>query len=493
MDRSTHSTSRPKHLEQNLNRLNVDTGNNKPTSISQIQTAPPTLRNIKENSGKITYPSIQIKEHKNSIIRHDDDSSIVESSSSSYSDQDVNEGLKKTASEPTLISRPSSGQKKNGADASELQSIPFFEHMPEDVFRKILFENLIDLNKLPATAKNLMHFASISKFNREYVRVLLTEEGMREVSFEITKSVIPNLLATLANDKKAKFTQTDIDYLVRNYPYLTVDCSYQKSIKFTNRGLEALKKIVSHTGLQEIRIISNLPANNQGVNESFTAYSNNCLDLIYSLLSRKSSTPVKVDLIFKNWLPPLNSKNELEDKSFDTIKKIQNKANRCDNVIFGEINLIYKTWDTPVTSLNFNPFDTRLLKYQFNFIKMMCNIAVTHSAHTICLKCLGLFDADISLILNEFIKFDKSSLRHLDLSRNHIEKATAQSLIKLLQSEKTFLNTLKLNDCAIRQDELDILNEEFKRNQSLELVEIKNIDFLPHDHPIRDTKKVKFT
>jgi hypothetical protein len=250
---------------------------------------------------------------------------------------------------------------------------------------------------------------------------------------------------------------------------------------------------VSHSGLQEIRIISNLPANNQGVNESFTAYSNNCLDLIYSLLSRKSSTPVKVDLIFKNWLPPLNSKNELEDKFFDTIKKIQNKANRCDNVIFGEINLIYKTWDTPVTSLNFNPFDTRLLKYQFNFIKMMCNIAVTHSAHTICLKCLGLFDADISLILNELIKFDKSSLRHLDLSRNHIEKATAQSLITLLQSEKTFLNTLKLNDCAIRHDELDILNEEFKRNQSLELVEIKNIDFLPHDHPIRDTKKVKFT
>ena len=105
----------------------------------------------------------------------------------------------------------------------------------------------------------------------------------------------------------------------------------------------------------------------------------------------------------------------------------------------------------------------------------------------------ALFDADISLILNELIKFDKSSLRHLDLSRNHIEIATAQSLITLLQSEKTYLNTLKLNDCAIRHDQLDILNEEFKRNQSLELVEIKNIDFLPHDHPIRDTKKVKFT
>ena len=58
MDRSTHSTSRPEHPEQNLNRLNIDTGNNKPTSISQNQTAPPTLRNIAENNEKIIYPSI---------------------------------------------------------------------------------------------------------------------------------------------------------------------------------------------------------------------------------------------------------------------------------------------------------------------------------------------------------------------------------------------------------------------------------------------------
>ena len=181
MDRSTHSTSRPKHLEQNLNRLNIDTGNNKPTSISQNQTAPPTLRNIAENNEKIIYPSIQVKEQKNSLIELDADSSIVESSS--YSDEDVNENFKKNASEPTLISRPSLGQKKNGAEASEVGSIPFFEHMPEDVIRKILFEQLIDLNDIHKTAKNLMHFASISKFNREYVRVLLTEEGMREVSF----------------------------------------------------------------------------------------------------------------------------------------------------------------------------------------------------------------------------------------------------------------------------------------------------------------------
>jgi hypothetical protein len=187
------------------------------------------------------------------------------------------------------------------------------------------------------------------------------------------------LLATLANDKKEKFTQSDIDYLVHSYPYLTVDCSYQKNIKFTNRGLKALKKIVSHSGLKEIRIISNLPAKNQGVYENFLAYSNNGLELIVSLLSRKSISPVKVDFIFKNWVPPLNSKNKLEDKSFDKIKRFQDRADKCDNVIFGEINLSQNMWVNDIDTLNFKPWDHHLYDYRFKFIKMMCNIAVSQS------------------------------------------------------------------------------------------------------------------
>jgi hypothetical protein len=125
MDRLTYSNGRPKHLEQNLNRLVVDTSNNKPTSASQAKTTQPTLRNISEKNGKIIYPSIQLQEYKNSIIRNDDDSSIVESSSvsddedsssivesSSGSGEDVNDRFKKTTSEITLSSRPSSTQKK---------------------------------------------------------------------------------------------------------------------------------------------------------------------------------------------------------------------------------------------------------------------------------------------------------------------------------------------------------------------------------------------
>jgi hypothetical protein len=251
MDRLTHSTGRPKHLEQNLNRLVVDTSNNKPTSASQEKTTQPTLRNISEKNGKIIYPSIQLQEYKKFITRHDDDSSIVESSSasddedssivesSSSSDEDDNGGFKKTASKITLSSRPTSTQKKNMVLPFVESSANFFEHMPLDVIRKMLFENLIDLNDIPKSAKNLMHFASISKFNREFVRQLLTEEGMHEVSFEITKLVVPKLLATLASDDKAEFTHADIDDLVRNYPYLTLDCSNAINNKnFTNQGIQ---------------------------------------------------------------------------------------------------------------------------------------------------------------------------------------------------------------------------------------------------------------
>ena len=107
MDRLTHSTERPKHIEQNLNRLVVDTTNNKPTSISQNQTARPTIRNIAEKNGIKIYPFIQQSEYKYKNLLNSsetDSSSIVESSSSSDEDGE----LKKPTSEITLSSRPSS-------------------------------------------------------------------------------------------------------------------------------------------------------------------------------------------------------------------------------------------------------------------------------------------------------------------------------------------------------------------------------------------------
>ncbi len=288
MDRLTHSTGRPKHLEQNLNSLDVVTRNNNSTSASQEKITLPTLRNIAEKNGIKLYPFIQKNEYKYKNLLNSsetDSSSIVESSSSS--DEDDNGGFKKTASEITLSSRLTSATEKYSPTSSEVRSFPFFEHMPLEIIRKMLLENLIDLNNLPATAKNLMHFASISKFNRELVRVLLTEEGAQEISFEITKPFIPNLLATLAKDSNAQFTQADIDELVHNWPYLTFDSSLKENTIFTNRGLKALKKIVCHPGLKEIRIINNLPENNSQDIKNFQACIINGLELLCSLLSRK--------------------------------------------------------------------------------------------------------------------------------------------------------------------------------------------------------------
>ncbi len=504
MTRPTNPNGRSRNIDKNLSTVDLSTSNNKPTSPSKNKTTPPTLRNIPENNEKIIYPSIQVKEQKNSLIGLDDDSSIVESSSgsdhedssivelSSYSDQDVNESLKKTASEPTLISRPSTEQKKNGAKASAVGSIPFFEHMPEDVIRKILFEQFIDLNDINKTAKNLMHFASISKFNHEYVRVLLTEEGMREVSFEITKSVIPTLLAKLANDKKAKFTQADVDELVHNWPYLTFDSSSKENTIFTNRGLEALKKIVCHPDLREIRIINNLPEETYKNNKNYLICNNNGLELIYSLLSRESTSPLKVDFVYKNWMPQEKSKIKLQDIPLDLIKKIQKRASKCDSVIFGEIDLSRKFIDSLIL-FGSDMSSTSSRDYQYEFIKMMCNIGLTHSAHTISLKDLFFSGDQLILILDEIQICDKSSLQHLDLSGNRFGKAAAERLGTLLQSENTCLKTLKLNNTNMFIDEFDILAEILKTNRSLELVEIKEIIYLRKDHPIRNDKRVIIT
>ena len=484
MDRLTNSTGRAKHLEQNLNRLVVDTSNNKPTSISQNQKALPTLRNIAEKNGIKLYPFIQQSEYKYKDLLNSsetDSSSIVESSSSS--DEDDNGKFKKPTSEITLSSRPSSTQKKNVATTSEVRSISFFEHMPLDVIRKILFENVIDLNNLPATAKNLMHFASISKFNRELVRVLLTEEGAQEISFEITKPFIPNLLATLAKDSNAQFTQADIDELVHNWPYLTFDSSLKENTIFTNRGLKALKKIVCHPGLKEIRIINNLPENNSQDIKNFQACIINGLELLCSLLSRKSASSLKVDLIFKNWEPLFYSNYQFKDKALGLIKEIKYRGDSCGSVIFGEMDL---------STVNSSYMD---FIYKTEFIKIMCNIALTHSAHTISLAGFYLSYEDLGSILDEMQLCDNSSLQHLDLSTNRLLVHAVENLAEWLKSDKTRIKNLILNHMQhITFHDLDILYDALKNNNCLELVVLDDriqAEVL-RDHPIRKDERVKF-
>ena len=504
MDRLTHSTGRSKHLEQNLSRLDIVVRNNNSTSAYQEKTALPTLKNIAEKNIIKLYPFNQQNEYKYKDLLNSsetDSSSIVESSSSS--DEDDNGGFKKTASKITLSSRPSSTQKKNSVTAVEVQSTSFFEHMPWDVIRKILFENLIDLNDIPKSAKNLMHFASISKFNREYVRVLLTEEGMREVSFEITKSVIPNLLATLAGDDKAEFTQADVDSLVHEWPYLTVDCSYKENL-FSARGLKAVNDILFHPGLQGARIINNLPANDADWNQDHHVCNYYGLELIHTLLSKKSSSPVKVDFFFNNWMPPLQYKDQLKDKSInnfqlneksiDRIKEIQDRSDGCESVIFGEINLT-RSQEAYAFAMLFGRDQCTLIQdeYRFNFAKMMCKIALQHSAHTISFAGFVLGDSEVGLILDEIQKFDDKNLQHLDLSGNHIGCTAANKLSVWLQSEDIFLKTLKLDGLACKSEEFAILEKAIKKNNSLELVEIKDVLAFVADHSILNDKRVRLT
>ena len=467
MDRLTHSTGRPKHLEQNLNSLDVVTRNNNSTSASQEKITLPTLRNIAEKNGIKLYPFIQKNEYKYKNLLNSsetDSSSIVESSSSS--DEDDNGGFKKTASEITLSSRLSSTQKKNNVTAFEALPIHSFEQMPEDVIRKILFENVIDLNDIPKSAKNLLRFASTSKFNREFVRQLLTEEGAQEISFEITKSFVPNLLATLENDKKSQFTQADLDLLVHNNPYLTFDCSYVISKEnFTNQGLQVLKKIVCHPDLRGVRIISNPRAQISERNDKYVAYNNIGLELLYSLLSRASATPLKVDFILNNCEPPIDTKFRINENSFELIEKIQNRADRCESVIFGKMDLSrnkfmrYEDFDV------FGDSSINNREYQFKYIKMMCNIMLC----------------------------DKSSLQHLDLGRNEIDASAAESLGVLLQSESASLKILNLDGAYLSGEGLNILAEALKTNLSSELIVILTALDRNVDHPIRNDKRVRFT
>ena len=489
MDRLTYSTGRPKHLEKNLNRLVVDAGNN--NAASQEKTTLPTLRNIAEKNEIKLYPFIQQSEYKYKDLLNSsktDSSSIVESSSSS----DEDDGLKKPTSEIILSSRPTSTKEKYSPTFSEVRSFPFFEHMPLEVIRKMLLENLIDLNNLPATEKNLMHFASTSKFNRELVSVLLTEEGLKEVSFHITKSVIPNIFAKLENDKKAKFTQAELDRLVRNYPYLTLDCSYViNKENFTNQGLQVLKKIVCHPGLKGIKIIINPRAQIAERNDKYLAYNNIGLELIYSLLSRESATPLKVDFILNNCEPPIDTKFRINENSFELIEKIQNRADKCESVIFGKMDLSrskfmrYEDFDV----FGDNSINNR--QYHFNYIKMMCNIALTHSAHTISLVDLMLLDRELGLIFDEIMLCDKSSLQNLYLSRNEIDASAAESLSVLLQSENASLKILNLDGVYLSNEGLNILAEALKNNHSSELIVMLTARDRNLDHPIRNDKRVR--
>ncbi len=485
MDRSTHSTFRPKHLEQNLNTLVVDTEKNNATSTSQEKTTLPTLRNIAEKNGIKLYPFIQQNEYKYRDLLNSsetDSSSIVESSSSS--DEDDIDSFKKSASEPTFSSRPTLSKEKNSTKLSEVHAISFFEHMPEDAIRKILSQQFIDLSDIPTTAKNLMHFASISKFNREYVRELLTEEGMREVSFEITKLFIPNLLATLAKDNNAQFTQVDVDELVHNWPYLTIDSSLKENTVFTNRGLKVLKKIVCHPELKKVRIINNLPENNSEDIKNFQDCINNGLELLYSLLSRKSASSLKVDLIFKNWEPLFHSNFQFKDKAIGLIKEIKNRDDSCGSVIFGEMDL------STVSNSSYMDF-----KYKTEFLKIMCNIALKHSAHTISLAGFYLSDEDLGSILDEMQLYDNSSLQHLDLSANHLLGHAVENLAEWLKSDKTRIKNLILNRMNyILFSELDILADALKNNNYLELVVLDDslqFEFLIR-HRIRKDERVKF-
>jgi hypothetical protein len=307
-------------------------------------------------------------------------------------------------------------QKKNMVLPCVESSAHFFEHMPVDVIRKMLFENLIDLSDLPATAKNLMFFSSISKFNHGFVRDLLKEEGLQEVSFEISKSVIPNLLSTLANDINAEFSQEDIDRLVGNYPYLTFDSSYEKNKKnFTTKGNETLKQIVSHSGLKGLRIINNLPEIVLEWQDAYQACNSNGLALIDSLLSRKSSNPIHVDFELKNWMPPLDCDYEIKNEIFDLVKEIQKNSDSCSDVTFGEINLsrTHRIGECYLFQRD-DPMSLQCIDYQFKFATMMCNIALTHSAHKISLSGLKILEFQLEYIIDEIKKCDNQTLKHLE-------------------------------------------------------------------------------
>jgi hypothetical protein len=132
-------------------------------------------------------------------------------------------------------------------------------------------------------------------------------------------------------------------------------------------------------------------------------------------------------------------------------------------------------------------------QYHFNYIKMMCNIALTHSAHTISLVDLMLLDRELGLIFDEIMLCDKSSLQNLYLSRNEIDASAAENLSVLLQSENANLKILNLDGVYLSNEGLNILAEALKNNQSSELIVILTGRAHNLDHPISNDKRVRFT
>ena len=435
MSRSHHSTVRPKNLEQNLNRFDVDASNSEPTSTSQNKTTPPILRNVVENNREIIDPI-----------------------------------------------------------AYDTNQIHFFKQLPKEVIRKILLEHVIDLNHFRVTAKNLMKFANVSKFNREFVREMLIEKKMHQVSCEITKSVMPDLLAKLANDKNAEFTQADVDEIIQNWPYLTFDYSLQKNVMFTNIEIEVLKKIVFHPSLKRLRVIHTLPDKIKDWNEDYQTFNNNGLDIIHTLFSRSSSDHLNIDLIFNNWLPPFSSTDHLNHKSLELLEEIKDSADRCSSIVLGAINLsrfVNACGNVAIEKiLEEHLGSTPSKEFQFKFVKIMCNIALTHFAHSISLEGLNLSDQELGLIINEIQLFDKPTLQNLDLSGNQMDEGAFNILITWLQSGKTCIKTLIKNSRDLTDYELNLLHGVLKNNHQLESIEIR-IHFDSSDHPIKEDKRVK--
>jgi hypothetical protein len=228
--------------------------------------------------------------------------------------------------------------------------------------------------------------------------------------------------------------------------------------------------------------------NEEKWDENHYAFNNNGPELLYSLLSRNSSNSLKIDFKLQGWIPPVNFFFQIEDKSFDMIKKIQETAEVCDSVSFGKLDLNRNKGSTKRLFKQKNPLSLIKHDYQFKFVKMMCNIALTHSAHTISLCDLGLLDKELALIINEIQQSDKSTLQHLDLDGHRLEKAAVESLSKWLQSDTTCIKTLDLG-FEIPEDQLDVLTIALKNNKSLEKVVI-GVECIPEDHPIKKDKRV---
>jgi hypothetical protein len=217
------------------------------------------------------------------------------------------------------------------------------------------------------------------------------------------------------------------------------------------------------------------------------------LQLLALVLSRNSSNSLKIDFNLHGWIPPVNYFFQMD---YEVIKKIQEIAEGCDSVSFGNLDLSRfeldsnKLFDpTYPLSIGTYPLRNEFRDYQFKFVKMMCNIALTHSAHTISLSGLNLSDKELGLILDEIQRCDKSTLQHLDLGEHSLEKAAVRSLSKWLQSDTTTIKTLNLG-FGIPEDQLDVLTIALKNNKSLEKVVIGE-DYMPEDHPIKEDKRVR--